>query len=204
MKLIDRRNEPPGSWTWTMDLRDGTVRRFGPAPSFSQLLRDVQRFCLQNSYRAPTEAQMEAYFCRKTAGRGCVQGESRTPGEMSPHIYGPWIWSVMHLHGLHFRKDSWLSLMNFASGLLAAVNSHGCVQCARHWADWLDRHPPDKVESASEAAVWSWAAHDNANNVKKTAPNRLTLHQAADLYGWRLPNKAGVDGIKTKLGITDG
>lgn len=66
-----------------------------------------------------------------------------------------------------------------------ADKRHGCIKCVNHFNDFLARYPYQAVETARQASVWSWSAHNHATEQKGYKGRKaMSYTQAARLYGW--------------------
>ncbi len=121
---------------------------------------------------------------------------------LTPVDYGPGCWLFLNTFGVSFNPVLFQQALHQVVSLLSPHNPHnngsGCVVCHSHFEQHLAAYPPTKVQSAEQAAVWVWLAHDAANVFAGKA-HRPTFRSSAAKFGWPMLSQEEFYNIQRSL-----
>lgn len=199
MRLNRTDRAPVGHWTFILKTPQRRRLQVGPVATLDKLVRDVQKVASLNKViPLPTREDIEHQICARNKGLNCTPNVAAKPKEkpltvkpvaakqakraIKPADYGSNLWGAMHMQGAFFQKEIFLTLVEYSHKAVSNAKI-GCPKCASHFHRWRTRYPETKVANAEQAAVWTWAAHNNATRNRGTG-EEMSFNDAAWLYGW--------------------
>lgn len=202
---------PPGGG-WQLDYvvpETGTTVR-AEGQTHTEVLDAIRRHRTNNNLPA-NDAEVFAWanarWCQRDPDR-CTQRHPAAaphPGVrrgLTPVDYGRTCWGFLHTFGVEFHYDRWIAALQHVTALLNPRNPHnngsGCATCHAHFAEFVSLHLPHRVQTAEQAAVWTWLAHDTAN-VHAAKGQRPDYDTAAWQHGWVRLDAAAVERITKEL-----
>ena len=193
------RNSPPnGGWDilYVPPERPDTRGIYAPGHNPQAVLDRITAWRTNNGLPAATAevfSHCNAEWCRRDPGR-CTQappppdppaGAARRT--LTPVDYGRACWTFLNTFGVSFHPLHWMAAIYQIQSLLSPYTPHnngsGCVTCHGHFEEFCSTYPPTRVQSAEEAAVWAWLAHDGAN-VYAGKPHRPSFRVCSAMFGW--------------------
>lgn len=207
------RNYPPqGGWPVTYHVPEMPGRSFAaPGGTPQQVITFIIGWRVNNNLpadEAQVFSQCNQEWCRRDPGRCTepppppepVAGAARRV--LTPTDYGRACWTYLNTFGVSFNAGYFIATVHHTQSLLSPHNPHnngsGCVVCNDHFNEFLAQYPPHKVQSAEQAAVWVWLAHDNAN-VYAGKAHRPSYRVAAATFGWVMLTPEQFSAIQTEL-----
>lgn len=208
------RNSPPqGGWAIKYvpperpDTHPIEAQGHNPATVISQIVN----WRVNNGLPAD-EAQVfsvaNAEWCRRDPGR-CLQappppdppaGTARRV--LTPVDYGKACWTFLNTFGVSFDAIRFQQTVHQITSLLSPHNQHnngsGCIQCYGHFEEFIAGHPPHLVQTAEQAAVWAWLAHDSAN-IYAGKPHRPSFRVCAAMFGWPILDPAQFEQVQASI-----
>lgn len=204
------RTSPPGGG-WALDYtvpETGTVVR-AEGQTHEEVLGVIRAHRTNNGLPAndgEVFAWADEVWCRRDPAR-CLRREQPAPHPgvrrtLTPVDYGPACWGFLHAFGVSFDAVRWQHAVQQVVSLLNPRNPHnngsGCSVCHAHFQEFVTAHPPERVQSAEQAAVWTWLAHDTANAHASKA-RRPSYDAAAWQHGWVRLGEGEFDTIRRTL-----
>ena len=208
------RNSPPnGGWDflYTPPERPQTRPFYAPGHNPQAVIDHILAWRENNGLprnEAQVFATLNAEWCRRDPGR-CLQpppppdppaGAARRT--LTPTDYGKACWTFLNTFGVSFNPGRFQQAVHQVQSLLSPHNPHnngsGCISCHDHFEEHTDTYPVAKVQSAEEAAVWVWLAHDTAN-VWAGKPHRPSFAVCAAMFGWVPLSPDEFTAIQTRL-----
>ena len=208
-----RSSPPNGGWDvlYTPPEKPETRPIYAPGHTPQAVINRIIDWRTNNGL-SPDEAQVFSYcnheWCRRDPGR-CTQpppppdppaGAARRV--LTPTDYGRACWTFLNTYGVNFTPSSFVVVVHQVVSLLSPHNPHnngsGCISCYDHFTEFCEQYPPLKVQSAQEAAVWVWMAHDTAN-VWAGKPHRPSFAVCAAMFGWEPLTADQFNEIQTRL-----
>jgi hypothetical protein len=211
-----RSSPPQGGWDILYTPPESPTTRpiYAPGHGPQIVIDRIVDWRVNNNLPA-NEAQVfsfcNAEWCRRDPGR-CLQpppppepaaGAARRT--LTPTDYGKACWTFLNTFGVHFSAFLFAAAVEQIRKLLDPQNEHnngsGCLSCHGHFGEHLAAYPLTKVQSAEEAAVWTWMAHDTAN-VWAGKPHRPSFRTCAAMFGWPVLSDEQFQAIQTRLRAT--
>lgn len=111
------------------------------------------------------EAELWDYLCSRQPERcGRVNRapdqqryQNIYPRDITPAVYGPWIWQFLNFAAVRFDRDFFLHLCQ------QLVRMIDCPECRSEWQSILSADSPKDLSNAFEASHWVNKQHNRVN-----------------------------------------
>ena len=181
-KFFDAATKPPKGG-WHFNIGGVRVEKY----SESEILAELRKWRQNNgTYKGEDAlvAELWTYYCGREPQR-CKFGEptvqaitpqaSAVSRDLTPAVYGPWIWRFLNLAAVKFDREFFLRLCDQIIVML------DCPLCREEWRHILATEPPITLSDAREACEWVNRNHNRVN--AKLGKQLFSYAQMMSEYG---------------------
>lgn len=177
---------PQGGFHYFYDPADGSTmfRKY----SADEVIDEVIRYRRNNGKdfaRSAIATEVWTYWCSRQPERCGGAAKSNVvpflPRDLTPKIWGPWIWNFLNLAAVrfdHIGPERFFQILSSVSPMMT------CPQCQGHWALILEANPPE-FSDARGASKWVNRVHNLVN--AETGAAQYPYEKMVVEYGAPLP-----------------
>lgn len=99
---------------------------------------------------------------------------------ISPDVWGPYGWSLIHYVALGYPEQPTFDIITkYRNFFISLANVIPCEKCKTHYREMIDKNPP-QLENKDALFKWTVDIHNIVN--KRLGKDTFTLNQAYDKF----------------------
>ncbi len=109
-----------------------------------------------------------------------VDGEFEEGGKMkeiSPKVFGPGTWVMIHIMSMNCDNSSRDCFIAFVDRVLSRLP---CKKCRKHAIEYAEKHPLNDIEDTRDLFRWSWRFHNEVN--QRLGKKEMSYEDAYNMY----------------------